>query len=372
MNILLFYHSLISDWNHGNAHFLRGITSELIKREHQVKVFEPRNGWSFRNWIQEKGLQGITGFNNMYPHLKSNFYDNSTDFNAALQGADLVIVHEWNDPEVVKRLGDLKEKHHYKLLFHDTHHRSVTAPEQISKYDFTHYDGVLTFGDVIRNLYLKNNWAKRAWTWHEAADTNVFRPIDTETEGDLVWIGNWGDDERTEELIEFLIEPVKTLGLKARMYGVRYPDEALELLDDAGIEYGGYLPSYRVPEVFSSYKCTVHVPRRAYAQSLPGIPTIRPFEALACGIPLISAPWQDTENLFRVGTDFKMVQNGREMAQALEEILENPAKADSLAERGLETVRSRHTCAHRVDELMEIYRSMTTDVKDDNLKSKVS
>ena len=42
-----------------------------------------------------------------------------------------------------------------------------------------------------------------------------------------MWIGNWGDDERSEELREFLIEPVKTLGLKAQVYGVRYPQEAL-------------------------------------------------------------------------------------------------------------------------------------------------
>jgi spore maturation protein CgeB len=37
---------------------------------------------------------------------------------------------------------------------------------------------------------------------------------------------------------------------------------------------------------------------------LPGIPTIRVFEALACGIPLVSAPWDDSEHLFRPGEDF--------------------------------------------------------------------
>ena len=44
---------------------------------------------------------------------------------------------------------------------------------------------------------------------------------------------------------------------------------------------------------------TVHVPRRPYVDALPGIPTIRVFEALACGIPLVSAPWRDEEGLFR-------------------------------------------------------------------------
>ena len=52
------------------------------------------------------------------------------------------------------------------------------------------------------------------------------------------------------------------------------------------------------------HRVTVHVPRRPYAQALPGIPTIRVFEALACGIPLVSAPWDDVEGLFRPGEDF--------------------------------------------------------------------
>ncbi|MEH6680305.1 MAG: hypothetical protein V7724_07135 [Sediminicola sp.] len=41
MKIVMLYHSLYSDWNHGNAHFLRGVAKELIKRSHNVEVYEP-------------------------------------------------------------------------------------------------------------------------------------------------------------------------------------------------------------------------------------------------------------------------------------------------------------------------------------------
>src|SRR5581483_5330898 len=140
----------------------------------------------------------------------------------------------------------------------------------------------------------------RAWTWHEAADTRLFRPLaDQPCEGDLVWIGNWGDDERTAELQEFLIEPVRALELRARVHGVRYPDVAKKMLADAGIAYAGWLPNFEAPRVFARFKCTVHVPRRPYVRALPGIPTIRVFEAMACGIPLVCSPWDDVENLFR-------------------------------------------------------------------------
>src|SRR5207237_3600463 len=126
------------------------------------------------------------------------------------------------------------------------------------------------------------------WTWHEAADVRVFRPIDApDRAGDLVWIGNWGDDERTAELREFLLEPVRELQLRTRVHGVRYPGQALRELREAGIEYAGWLPNNKVPAVFARYRVTVHVPRRPYVQALPGIPTIRVFEALACGLPLL-------------------------------------------------------------------------------------
>lgn len=367
MKIILFYHSLLSDWNHGNAHFLRGITTELLNKGHDVQVYEPQDGWSYTHWMQTRGEKGLQEFKAAYPQLTSHFYNITDNLDPVLQDADLVIVHEWNEPELVRLIGDKKAQHHFKLLFHDTHHRSVTAEEQMKKYDLSAYDGVLAFGNIVRDIYLKNKWTTHAWTLHEAADTNVFKPMESvDKEGDLVWIGNWGDDERTEELKEFLIEPVKNLGLKTKMYGVRYPEAALQLLEEAGIEYGGYLPSYQVPEVFARYKMTVHVPRRPYTQALPGIPTIRPFEALACGIPLISAPWQDAEHLFREGTDFLMVNNGAEMQERMQDILQHPEKAASLIEHGLETIQARHTCAHRADELLHIYeelRSWKTEVR---------
>jgi spore maturation protein CgeB len=174
-----------------------------------------------------------------------------------------------------------------------------------------------------------------------------------------VWIGNWGDEERSKELQEFLLNPVKELGLKAKVYGVRYPDHALAALRDAGIEYGGYLPNHEVPEVFAAHRVTVHVPRRAYTTLIPGIPTIRPFEALACGIPLISAPWQDTEGLFSPGLDFLVARDGAEMKALLGRVLADPAFAQSIAERGRDTITARHTCAHRTDELLRICRDLT-------------
>jgi spore maturation protein CgeB len=365
MRIVLFVHSLLSDWNHGNAHFLRGVAGELQSRGHDVRIFEPRNSWSLQNLLDEPiGQIALEGFRSAYPTLSSTRYDLACfDLDEALDGADLVLVHEWNDHELVRRIGAHRKRSglqsRYRLLFHDTHHRSVTAREAMAGYDLSGYDGVLAFGGMIRDLYLSEGWAERAWTWHEAADARIFHPIAGEPcEGDLVWIGNWGDEERTAELHEFLFGPVRELGLTGRVHGVRYPEKGRDALAEAGLQYAGWLPNYLVPRVFSRFRVTVHVPRRPYAQALPGIPTIRPFEALACGIPLVSAPWEDTEGLFTAGEDYLVARDGREMARHLRDLLNDREMARALAARGRRTILDRHTCAHRVDELLEIDREL--------------
>ncbi len=362
MRVVIFCHSIVSDWNHGNAHFLRGVAVELLERGHEVAILEPADAWSVQNLLAEAGEGAIARFRRAYPRLASTRYDASTlDLDAALVGADLVLVHEWNDPELVRRVGDHRRRGgRYVLLFHDTHHRAVTDPDAVGAFDLGAYDGVLAFGEVIRELYVARGWARRAYTWHEAADVRVFRPHPkVERTGDLVWVGNWGDEERTAELAEFLLGPVKALGLRARVHGVRYPEHARRALAEAGIAYLGWLPNFDAPLAFAAHRVTVHVPRRPYTRALPGIPTIRPFEAMACGIPLVSAPWSDAEGLFTPGADYLVARDGAEMRRHLRAVLSDAATADALAARGRATVLARHTCAHRVEELLRIHAEVS-------------
>jgi spore maturation protein CgeB len=356
MNIVYFTHSLRSCWNHGNAHFLRGVLSELIARGHDVRVLEPEGAWSLANLVKDHGAEALDAFHEAYPELRSRSYSRPEEGAAEAWGADLVIVHEWNDPELVAAVGRLRARGgRFTLLFHDTHHRAVSAPHEMRAYDLGAYDGVLAFGATLARVYEQWGWADRVFVWHEAADTRRFHPPAHEGARDgLVWIGNWGDGERSQEIVDFLLEPARDAGLPLDIYGVRYPDEAKRTLDRFGARYHGWLANAAAPGVFAHHLATVHVPRRFYTELLPGIPTIRVFEALACGIPLVSAPWDDCEHLFRVGEDFLMVRNGAEMTRALTDISNDPALRERLVRNGLETIAARHSCAHRVDELLSM------------------
>jgi len=359
MKCVLFYHAFSSCWNNGNAHFLRGIARELSSLGHDVTVYEPVDGWSRQNLLKDGGQKILDEVCALFPGVAIRAYGPSLDLDLALDHADLVIVHEWNEPELIARLGRRRiEGAPFTLLFHDTHHRTVTAPHEIQRFSLEGFDGVLAFGEVLRERYLRYGWADRAFTWHEAADTGLYRPMPhIERTQDAIWVGNWGDGERDAELNEYFVQPISRLGLKACVYGVRYSPDALRRLAFSSIEYRGWLPAHRTPAAFASARTTVHVPRRPYVQLLPGIPTIRMFEAMACGIPIVSAPWDDSENLFPRDC-YLRVNNGEQMREALSTLLTDPQFAKRTAETGIRVIETRHTCRHRVIELLDIVKGI--------------
>jgi spore maturation protein CgeB len=329
---------------------------DLERRGHQALALEPLESWSRANLVRDQGREAEQRFSERFPGLKSLRYGADFDHEQMLADADVVIVHEWTDPGIVERVGRAREAEgRFTLLFHDTHHRAVSAEADIATMRLEPFDGILAFGEALRERYLDAGWGRSVFTWHEAADDTLFRPMpEVSRTGDLVWIGNWGDDERTEELRTYLMDPVQALGLKADVYGVRYPDDAKASLDRAGIAYRGWTANADVPRLFAQHAVTVHIPRRPYVTHLPGIPTIRVFEALACGIPLVSAPWSDVEDLFRANRDYLLARDGDEMTRLLRDLLADEALRAELAKSGLETIRARHTCRHRVDELFRI------------------
>ncbi len=409
MRVVMFYHSLLSDWNHNAAHFLRGVVSDLLDRRHEVEVCEPYDAWSLKNLLADHGAGPVHEFSDAYPALNSIRYRlDQLDLDETLDGADLVLVQEWNDHELIRRLGEHRARtRSYRLLFHDTRCRSFVDAAGVRggvPYDLSSYDGALVTGEAIRDLYLARGWVERAWVWREAADIRIFYPrvkgLDVETErrrdgeteerrdgeiesvsvppslrlsvspslcpsvtpslrlsaptGDLVWMGDWDDDGRMAQLGEFLVEPARRLNLKTRVYGARYPDHLRETLTGAGIEYAGWAPNYRAPQVFANFKFTIHLPRRRYAAGLQSVPTAGVFEALACGIPLVSAPWDDAENLFTPGKDYLLARDGEEMKRHLGALLANEDLRHELSEHGLRTVLNLHTCTHRVNELLGV------------------
>jgi hypothetical protein len=255
MRVTIFCHSLVSDWNHGNAHFLRGVCSELIARGHAVPCSSRPDAWSVPTW-SEHGERRLPASPAPIRSCTAPATTADTlDLDAALADADLVLVHEWSDHALVQA-----HRHappptaHYRLLFHDTHHRSVTEPDSMAAYDLRHYDGVLAFGSVIRDLYRAKGWAAapgpgtrrptRACSIR-CRDAARRRPgLDRQ-------LGRRRTHRRTARVPA---GPVKAAAPEGASMACATPTACARGTERRGHPYGGWLPNYKAPEVFARYK----------------------------------------------------------------------------------------------------------------------
>ena len=357
-NFALFYQSVISDWNHGNAHFLRGLMRALQARGHSVVCYEQADNWSLSNLLSVNA-RAIDEFALRFPDLHFERYELGPDFerwaSQQLTGVDVALVHEWNIPEVIRLLGRLCDALGVRALFHDTHYRVVLDDAHRARLELEEYDAILAYSPSVAERYRRLGF-ERVHVLHEAADTTVFAPRSMPKMTDVVFVGNYGDGDRSDELEDYVIGPRSSLPkLTYAVYGVRYPAQVLARLNNGlDINYGGWLPNVAVPSVYSAARVVLHVPRRQYVDLLPGTPTIRVFEALASEACLISLPWDDTDHLFEVGADYAVAHSPAEMRDLIAWLCRDDAARSAFGRHGRRTILDRHTCGHRADELLKL------------------
>src|SRR5256885_16930957 len=80
LKLRLFAHSWRSDWNHGNAHFLRGLAHALVLAGHDVRCYEPEESWSLTHLMEEgeRGLQALEQFSRCFPELDVRTYSQTS------------------------------------------------------------------------------------------------------------------------------------------------------------------------------------------------------------------------------------------------------------------------------------------------------
>jgi spore maturation protein CgeB len=375
MHFALFYHSVRSDWNHGNAHFLRGLIRELQQLGHTCMVYEPVSGWSLQNLLRDHGPAPLEAFARRFSFIQWDTYDLDREAShevarRALRDADVCIVHEWTVDDPGQRIALAHAliaeaaRRDVLVLYHDTHYRAVEEPAYVRELPLERFSAVLAFGPSLADVYRSMYGLRHVEVFHEAADTALFRPVAPEQPpADVLFIGNWAGDDRSIELQSYLLEPARRLPeLRFVVYGVRYPAEVVaRLAQEYGIEYRGWLPNADTPGAYAAAKVTLHVPRRQYAGWLYGIPTIRVFEALACGTCLVSTPWADVDGLFRRGLDFTTAWTPEHMCDLLAWLCHDACARHGFGQRGRETVLARHTCAHRARQLIAIIDALRRD-----------
>ena len=269
---VIFYHSLVSDWNHGNAHFLRGVARARQRRGHDVSRLRARDALEpAKPGRATTGRRRSPAFERAYPQLRSEpLRSRGARSRRVLDGADVVIVHEWNEHDLVPRIGEHRARGAALSCCCSTTRTiaSVTDPAAWPR----------TICELRRRARLRRGDPRDATSSAAGPPargpgtkprTRAFSTAHPSraADGDLVWVGNWGDDERTRGAPRI---PDRA-GASARAESAASTAcatrrSAPRRSRRAGIEYGGWLPNYAVPDVFARYTVTVHIPRRPYVR----------------------------------------------------------------------------------------------------------
>ncbi len=73
-----------------------------------------------------------------------------------------MLVHEWNDPALISGLAARRRAGARDLLlFHDTHHRMASAPDEMARLDLDGFDAVLAFGEALSEAYRRRGWGRQ-------------------------------------------------------------------------------------------------------------------------------------------------------------------------------------------------------------------
>ncbi len=261
LRLAYFAHTIRSDWNNGNAHFLRGLLRALGQLGHDVTAFEPEHEWSVENLLGEPN--GKTFAPAICRDVSRTSRFNIRRSNAATrvsgERACAISISSCCTNGIRPSLRTLcwlaREDLGCKLLFHDTHHRASSSPEQIERFGIQRFDGVLAFGEALRRIYRERFGIERVWTLHEAADTTVFHPIPcVERDDAMVWIGNWGDGERSREIRDVSASAGGALRRSShtrRCTVCAIRRRARRHCANTVSSYGGYLPNLDAPALYA-------------------------------------------------------------------------------------------------------------------------
>ena len=374
MRIAFFYPSLIEDSECGTSNFIRGIITQLAEDGDEVKIFQP----STQNH-QNSTATPTQNQNTIltFPLLNSSRIQILSiaphpvpliELEQHLEQIDLVLVHEQSSALLIHTLGELrKNRAPFRLFFHDHLHKILTNPTWILSLNLKHFDGVLTSRTETQRMYLNTGLTRQAWVWKEAIRTDEFKPttlhhhtIETLHAG----IKTRADYE-SPELQDCILSALKEMNLGIRLYG-SYTVRPFSIEEcRAHIYLRGKAHHARMPEIYSQSRVTFSTQQAPSQRCTPHLPSMRLLEALACGTPLISTPWEDTENLFTPGQDYLLTHHKDETKELVRLLLSDSHFRGELTQHARQTILNHFSTQKRAQELRVISQSLSLCVKED-------
>jgi spore maturation protein CgeB len=340
LRIVILGLSITSSWGNGHATTYRSLVKALCSRGHQVLFLERDTAW----YREHRDLPHP-------PFCTTALYESVTDlregWTGSLRDADLVIVGSYVPDDVA--VAKLVQRTATGLVaFYDIDTPVTLAALDSESCDYLTaelipgFDLYLSFtgGPALRGIE-RTLGAPAARALYCSVDPDCHRPQQVETRWDLGYLGTYSAD-RQPNLERLICTPARRFPEgRFAVAGSLYPPG---LTWPANLQRIEHLAPERHAEFYARQRFTLNV-TRADMIRCGYSPSVRLFEAAACGVPVISDWWQGLDQFFEPGAEILIANGADDVLRFLRDLSE--AECRRIAEAARMRVLACHTAEHR-------------------------
>ncbi len=350
MRIVILGLSITSSWGNGHATTYRGLVRELAQRGHELLFLERDQPW----YATHRDLPA-PGFCRVA--LYGSFDELRDTHGAAVRDADFVMVGSFVAEGV--RVGDwVQQVARGATAFYDIDTPVTLARLARGEHDYlappqiAGYDAYLSFtgGPTLRRLESEYG-APRARALYCSVDPSLYFPEPQAPRWQLGYMGTYSDD-RQPGVERFLLQAARRL--PASRFVVAGPQYPADIAWPDNVEWRPHLPPAAHRAFYNGQRFTLNI-TRADMVAAGWSPSVRLFEAAACGTPIVSDRWAGIETLLEPGREIVLADSTEDVLAALR--MPEDARLE-MAARARARILAEHTAAHRAAELEACAREL--------------
>jgi spore maturation protein CgeB len=345
LSIVVLGLSITSSWGNGHAVTYRGLVRELTRRGHDVTFLERDVPWYAENRDLPAPAYGRTCLYQSLEELADVHGEVIRRANAVIVGSfipDGIAVGQWvvRVANGVTGFYDIDTPVTLAQLARGA--CAYLDPALVRRYDvYLSFTGGATLRHLERRL-----GARMARALYCSVDPERYFPAsDVPLRWDLAYMGTYSSD-RQPALEELLLAPARSS--PDGRFAIAGPQYPADIRWPANVERIEHLPPTDHRCFYAAQRFTLNVTRADMVRA-GWSPSIRLFEAAACGVPIISDWWEGLDHFFEPGREILIARASEDVTRFLTRMSE--AERRAISERARQRVLARHTAAHRAAEL---------------------
>lgn len=356
MNLVFLGLSLSSSWGNGHATTYRALLHGLNERGHRALFLERHVTW----YAAARDLPQPEFCDLVFYH---GLDDLRLRFGETIAAADAVIIGSYV-PDGIAVIDQVNEIAGGVRAFYDIDTPvTVSALEQdgctyLAARQVPAFDLYLSFSGGPLLAHLSERFgARRPHALYCAVDARLCRPQELPVAWDLGYLGTYAPD-RQAALETLLLEPARRLpGHRFVVAGPQYPDA---MAWPANVEHIEHLPPAQHAAFYNRQRFTLNITRADMVRA-GWSPSVRLFEAAACGTPIISDRWAGLDELLPNGDAILITDDADAVVRALRRIDEAGRKR--IGESARHIVLANHTGEARARELEQHLSACMDDLQ---------